>query len=56
MPYSDQRAQVDAEDEAVMNLIRSDDWVQSPTCMNLNYSSEKFVVLICTFKYAVLLR
>lgn len=27
--YSDEKAQVDDEDKAVMNLIRSDDWVYS---------------------------
>ncbi|XP_022638139.1 putative RNA methyltransferase At5g10620 isoform X2 [Vigna radiata var. radiata] len=42
----DQRAQVDAEDEAVMNLIRSDDWVVMLDERGLDIGSEQMAELV----------
>uniref|UniRef100_A0A0R0FPS7 RNA methyltransferase n=1 Tax=Glycine max TaxID=3847 RepID=A0A0R0FPS7_SOYBN len=43
---SDQRAQVDAEDEAVMNLIRSDDWVVMLDERGQDIESEQMAELV----------
>ncbi|KAG4965487.1 hypothetical protein JHK84_040093 [Glycine max] len=42
----DQRAQVDAEDEAVMNLIRSDDWVVMLDERGQDIGSEQMAELV----------